>query len=260
MKHTSSTSRQNAKTLQDSFNTVIEKEKSNRKAFQKASMIRLEYVISFADRISKEQHSSFREEIQKFLNEKGIKTGFSENMEDNFPYYMELVFFYVMIKAGYKIDKDFASEKSKVLRACRQLLEMGLTKKTRKGIRLFCEKNHITSVRKLADQYSQEHPSKQKNDGHAHQDDADMKDGSVSQSKLSSTNEVEALKAMLSDEFWQRKCPPIYFHKGGTLCIWKNTFNNAREQIQHVDLNDGSVFVFAVIKGEHNDQNEKLRT
>lgn len=250
----------NAKTLQDSFSAVIEKEKSNREAFQKASMSRLGYVISFANRISKEQHSPFREKIQKFLNEKGIKTSFSENTEDKFPYYMDLVFSYVMVNAGYETDRNFASEKSKILRACRQLLELGLTKKTRKEIRLFCEKNHITSVRKLADQYSQEHPSKQKNDGHAHQDDADTKDGSVSLSKLGSTNEVEALKTVLSDEFWQRECPRIYFYKGGVLCIRKDAFNNAREQIQHVDLNDGSVFVFAVIKGEHNDQNEKLRT
>ena len=258
MKHTSSTSRQNAKTLQDSFNTVIEKEKSNREAFQKASMSRLGYVISFANRISKERHSSFRVKIQKFLNEKGIKTSFSENTEDKFPYYMDLVFSYVMVNAGYETDSNFASEKSKILRACRQLLELGLTKKTRKGIRLFCEKNNITSVRKLADQYSQKHPSKQKNDGHAHQDDADTKDGSVLQSKPSSTNEVDALKATLPNEFWQRKCPPIYFYKGGTLCIRKDTFDNAREQIQHGDLNDGSVFVFAVIAGGHNDQNEKL--
>lgn len=170
-------------TLQDSFRAVIKEEKSNRKAFQKVSMARLGYVISLAYQLSKKQYSSFREKIQKFLNEKGIKTSFSENTEDNFPYYMELVFFYVMIKAGYKIDKDFASEKSKVLRACRQLLEMGLTKKTRKGIRLFCEKNHITSVRKLADQYSQEHPSKQKNDGHAHQDDVNT--GKVDNSNIS---------------------------------------------------------------------------
>ena len=111
MKHTSSTSRQNAKTLQDSFSAVIEKEKSNREAFQKASMSRLGYVISFANRISKERHSSFRVKIQKFLNEKGIKTSFSENTEDKFPYYMDLVFSYVMVNAGYETDSNFASEK-----------------------------------------------------------------------------------------------------------------------------------------------------
>lgn len=76
-------------------------------------MTRLGYVISLAYQLSKKQYSSFREKIQKFLNEKGIKTSFSENTEDNFPYYMELVFFYVMVNAGYETDSNFASEKVK---------------------------------------------------------------------------------------------------------------------------------------------------